>query len=202
MANKKINEATVVTPTNDTLLPASNGSGEAVAVSVASMKEFCQTNTLGWEVITDKPTFSSVATTGAYGDLTGRPTIGDGTVVINQGGILRGKFSMNQKGDTVVDLDMGEGTATQSDWEQDNEEAVDFIKNKPTVPTKTSQLLNDSGFITSGSLEVESEVEEGSGKAVSGDAVYRFVMEGLIEKTFVFFNEEGEEVHYKLVRIE
>ena len=37
----------------------------------------------------------------------------------------------------------------QSDWWQTNTSAVDYIKNKPTVPTNTSQLNNDSWYITS-----------------------------------------------------
>lgn len=37
----------------------------------------------------------------------------------------------------------------QSNWTQTNTSAVDYIKNKPTIPTKTSQLNNDSWFITS-----------------------------------------------------
>ncbi len=41
----------------------------------------------------------------------------------------------------------GSGTQVQTDWEQDDEEAVDFLKNKPTIPTKTSDITNDSNFI-------------------------------------------------------
>lgn len=37
----------------------------------------------------------------------------------------------------------------QSDWNQAVNTADDFIKNKPTIPSKVSDLNNDSGFITS-----------------------------------------------------
>lgn len=40
----------------------------------------------------------------------------------------------------------------QSDWTQTDNTKVDYIKNKPTIPTKTSDLSNDSGFITSSAL--------------------------------------------------
>lgn len=37
----------------------------------------------------------------------------------------------------------------QSDWNQSVNTADDYIKNKPTIPTKVSDLSNDSGYITS-----------------------------------------------------
>lgn len=36
----------------------------------------------------------------------------------------------------------------QSDWSQTDNTAVDYIKNKPTIPTNVSDLQNDIGFIT------------------------------------------------------
>ena len=36
----------------------------------------------------------------------------------------------------------------QSDWNQTSTTADDYIKNKPTIPTKVSDLQNDSGFLT------------------------------------------------------
>lgn len=40
----------------------------------------------------------------------------------------------------------------QSDWTQADSSADDFIKNKPSIPAKTSDLTNDSGFITSAAI--------------------------------------------------
>lgn len=37
----------------------------------------------------------------------------------------------------------------QSDWNQATTTAVDYIKNKPTIPTDTNQLTNWAGYITS-----------------------------------------------------
>lgn len=37
----------------------------------------------------------------------------------------------------------------QSDWNVTSSTSDAFIKNKPTIPTKTSELTNDSGFLTS-----------------------------------------------------
>lgn len=36
----------------------------------------------------------------------------------------------------------------QSDWNQTTTSADDYIKNKPSIPSKTSDITNDSGFIT------------------------------------------------------
>jgi hypothetical protein len=36
----------------------------------------------------------------------------------------------------------------QSDWNQTDDTQDDYIKNKPAIPTKTSDLINDSEFIT------------------------------------------------------
>jgi hypothetical protein len=40
----------------------------------------------------------------------------------------------------------------QSDWNQTDNTSDDFIKNKPSIPTATSDLTNDSGFITSADI--------------------------------------------------
>lgn len=41
----------------------------------------------------------------------------------------------------------------QADWNQTDSTQKDYIKNKPTIPTKTSQLANDSGFLISSDIE-------------------------------------------------
>lgn len=51
----------------------------------------------------------------------------------------------------------------QADYSQSDSNAVDYIKNKPTIPTATSDLNNDSGFITSSdvpSAQVQSDWNE------------------------------------------
>lgn len=41
----------------------------------------------------------------------------------------------------------------QADWNQTDSTQKDYIKNKPTIPTKTSQLTNDSGFLISSDVK-------------------------------------------------
>ena len=50
---------------------------------------------------------ATVAFTGDYDDLSDKPTIGDGTITINQGGTQKGTFTVNQSGDTIINLDAG-----------------------------------------------------------------------------------------------
>jgi hypothetical protein len=46
----------------------------------------------------------NVAFTGSYNDLSDRPTVGNGTITIKQAGTNKGTFSMNQTGDTTIEL--------------------------------------------------------------------------------------------------
>lgn len=41
----------------------------------------------------------------------------------------------------------------QADWNQTDSTQKDYIKNKPTIPTKTSQLTNDSGFLINSDIK-------------------------------------------------
>lgn len=53
---------------------------------------------------------STVATTGDYADLSGKPTIptvGSGTVTIKQGGVTKGTINVNQTNNTEINLDAG-----------------------------------------------------------------------------------------------
>lgn len=41
----------------------------------------------------------------------------------------------------------------QADWNQIDSTQKDYIKNKPTIPTRTTQLTNDSGFLISSDIK-------------------------------------------------
>lgn len=43
----------------------------------------------------------------------------------------------------------------QSDWSTTSSSAASYIKNKPSIPTKTSDLTNDSGFITASDIPAQ-----------------------------------------------
>lgn len=52
----------------------------------------------------------------------------------------------------LIDKPIIPAAQIQSDWNQTNTGARDYIKNKPTIPSKTSDLTNDSGYITNAAL--------------------------------------------------
>lgn len=79
---------------------------------------------VSWSDITNKPNFSTVATSGSYNDLTNKPTIPkvyNKTLTIQKNGTNVATFTSNSNTDVTADI---------------------------TVPTKVSELSNDSGFIT------------------------------------------------------
>ena len=87
---------------------------------------------VSWNDVADKPSFATVATSGSYNDLSNKPTIptvNDATLTIQQNGTTVDSFSANSSSDKTVNI---------------------------TVPTKTSDLTNDSGFLTLESLGANS----------------------------------------------
>ena len=115
---------------------------------------------------------SRVATSGSFNDLLDKPTIPTKTSELdNDSGFLTEQTLKTINGESIVgegniEIGGGSGTQVQSDWAETNTESVSYIKNKPTlsivatsgsfndlldkptIPTKTSELENDSGFLT------------------------------------------------------
>ena len=81
---------------------------------------------------------------------------------------------VNSSGDIGWVEDQG-GTLTQvqADWAESDPSKVSFIDNKPTIPSKTSDLQNDSGFITSSDIPAiptkTSDLQNDSGFITSSD---------------------------------
>ncbi|MBP5583482.1 MAG: hypothetical protein J6X43_05965, partial [Bacteroidales bacterium] len=80
----------------------------------------------------------------------------------------------------------------QADWDEANEESEAFIKNKPTIPSKTSDLTNDSGFLTE-HQDISGKANTSDLKAVALSGDYNDLIntpalpsiEGLASETFV-----------------
>jgi uncharacterized protein (TIGR02145 family) len=123
--------------------------------------------TSGVQMILNKPTLATVATTGNYNDLTNTPTIpaaaNNATLTIQKNGCDIGTFtadaSTNQTINVTVPTTTNELTnnsgfitsadvpaQVNADWNATNGAAQ--IMNKPNIPTNVSQLNNDAGYIT------------------------------------------------------
>lgn len=97
---------------------------------------------------------ATVATTGAYSDLTGTPTIPTATSdLTNDSGFI-----------TLSDVP----AQVNSDWNASSGAAE--ILNKPSIPSATSDLTNDSGFITLS--DVPAQVQADWTEADTSDPAY------------------------------
>ena len=78
-----------------------------------------------------------------------------------------------QKGLTSRVEALEQNKGVQSDWNQTDSTAGDYIKNKPDIPIKTSQLTNDSGYLT--------EHQDISGKADKSNTYTKTEIDDIIE---------------------
>ena len=90
---------------------------------------------VAWEDITGKPTFATVATSGSYNDLSNKPTIptvNNATLTIQKNSTNVATFTANASSNVTANI---------------------------SVPTATSDLTNDSGFITSITKITNAEID-------------------------------------------
>lgn len=98
--------------------------GIASGAEVNVQADWNETNTSSDAYIKNKPALKTVATSGSYNDLTDKPTIptvNNATLTIQKNGTTVATFTANSSTNQTANI---------------------------TVPTKTSDLANDSGFIT------------------------------------------------------
>lgn len=92
-----------------------------------------ETDTSSLAYIENKPNLATVATSGSYGDLSNKPTIPAAQVNSDWNATSGVARILNKPSLATV--------ATSGSYSD--------LSNKPTIPTATSQLTNDSGFLTS-----------------------------------------------------
>lgn len=95
------NEATARANADSTL----SGRIDSLTTSKANKSEV-YTKTQTDSLLNNK---SNVGHTHNYNDLTNKPTIGNGTITITQGGVTKGTFTTNQTGNTTIQLESGGG---------------------------------------------------------------------------------------------
>lgn len=99
-------------------------SGIAAGAEVNVQSDWNQTTTTADDYIKNKPTLATVATSGSYNDLSNKPTIptvNNATLTIQKNGTTVKTFTANASTNVTANI---------------------------TVPTKTSDLTNDSNYIT------------------------------------------------------
>lgn len=105
---------------------------------------------------------SAVAFSGDYTDLLNTPTIPTKTSDLNNDSDFVSDSAYVHTDNNFTNADVtklsgiqaGAEVNVQSDWNEADNTADDYIKNKPTIPTNTSDLNNDSGFLDSSDITV------------------------------------------------
>lgn len=133
--------------TNGASIPTGFTSNATITTNSNSLQ-----GNLTWGEITGKPAFKTIATSGSYNDLSNKPTIGNGTVTITQGGTSRGTFTLNQTGNTTIALTdnntwrgiQNNLTSTSTDQSLSAVQGKWLNENKAAMTTlKGSENLND-----------------------------------------------------------
>lgn len=117
------------------------GSGLSITNGVLSTNGGGVADAVEWDNVLNKPNFSTVATSGSYNDLSNKPTIptvNDATLTIQRNNTNVGTFTANASSNKTINI---------------------------TVPTSTSDLTNDSGFISGISTITNARIDEIMGVA-------------------------------------
>lgn len=154
-----VNDATLTIQKNGTTVATftANSAQNATANISVPTKVSDITNDLNFVKETD---LADVAFSGAYADIIGTPYIPTKTSDLTNDSNFASdaNYVHTDNNFTTALKNKLNGIATgaevnvQSDWDVADTSSDAFIKNKPAIPTKTSDLTNDSGFITSAAL--------------------------------------------------
>ena len=117
------------------------GSGLSITNGILSATGGGVADAVEWDNVLNKPSFSTVATSGSYNDLSNKPTIptvNNATLTIQRNNTSVGTFTANASSNKTINI---------------------------TVPTTTSDLTNDSGFIDEISTITNARIDEIMGVA-------------------------------------
>ena len=59
------------------------------------------------------------------------PSVGNGTITVNQDGVQKGVFTLNQNNNATIEIESGSFIQEQSDWTEQDPESPKYIQNKP-----------------------------------------------------------------------
>lgn len=121
---------------------------------------------------------ATVATTGQYSDLSGKPTIptvGNGTITITQGGVSKGTFTTNQSGNTTIELEAGAGdvySKTETNALLDNKANTDMDNLTSAGANIANWSSNVTNCITNIPQDIKLELNNGTLTLKAGSKVY------------------------------
>ena len=166
-----------------------------------AIQEGAGSETVVWDDITNKPDFKTVATSGSYSDLTNKPIIPTKTSQLTNDSSFVNDYQLSGKQDKLTsgtniktinnqsilgsgNIDIQGGGSESVAWGditgKPDFKAVatsgsyDDLTNKPVIPTKTSELTNDSGFVNDYQLSGKQD------KLVSGTNIKTINNESLL----------------------
>jgi len=154
--NLKADQATTYTKTEtNTLL---NGKANTVHTHILSQ-------------ITDAGSLAGKNSVNYNTEVTNKPTIGNGTITITQGGVTKGTFTTNQSGDSTIALDAGGGgvnftTGTGLELTQQN--VLNVKIDGTTITTNASGELVANGGSTPANM-----VTTDTAQTITGDKTFR-----------------------------
>lgn len=61
------------------------------------------------------------------------PSVGNGTITINQDGVEKGHFTLNQSNNATIEIESGSFIQEQVDWTEQDPESPKYIQNKPEI---------------------------------------------------------------------
>ena len=61
------------------------------------------------------------------------PSVGNGTITINQDGVEKGHFTLNQSNNATIEIESSSFIQEQSDWTEQDPESPKYIQNKPQI---------------------------------------------------------------------
>ena len=140
-SNFVVDASYVHTDNNYTSTEKSKLSGIAEGAEVNVQPDWNQTGTTADDYIKNKPTIPTA---------TSQLTNDSNFVVDASYAHTDNNYSTTEK-NKLNGIAEGAEVNVQSDWNQTGTTADDYIKNKPTIPTTTSQLTNDSNFVVDAS---------------------------------------------------
>ena len=151
---------TDVTGTHSYLIPSGGGSGSGGTL-VQLPANWNETNAESPQYIMNKPDLADVATSGDYADLINKPTIPTTTSQLtnNSGFITASDIPAQQNADWTATSGVQQILHKPDLATVATSGSYNDLSNKPTIPTTTSQLTNNSGFITASDIPAQQNAD-------------------------------------------